>query len=55
MFAEDECRGEGSSTLERALWERRMNKDEVRRLTSMSYIDEEGWIKNQAFNMLSSY
>ena len=54
MFAEDGCRGQGANTSGRAYWEKKMSKDEVRRLTSMSYIDEEGWMKNQAFNMLSS-
>ncbi|PWA72887.1 pectin lyase-like superfamily protein [Artemisia annua] len=54
VFAEDGCRGEGANTSGRAYWEKKMSKDEVRRLTSMSYIDEEGWMKNQAFNMLSS-
>lgn len=52
MFAEDECRGGGSDTSRRAWWESRLSMNEIRRLTSMSYIDEEDWIKYQAFNML---
>ncbi|KVH90967.1 Pectinesterase, catalytic [Cynara cardunculus var. scolymus] len=54
MFAEDGCRGEGSDTSGRAGWVKRLSKEEVWKLTSMSYIDEEGWIKDQAFNMLPS-
>ncbi|KAJ0606199.1 putative pectinesterase [Helianthus annuus] len=53
VFAEDECRGDGSDTSRRVWWKSKLSKEEIRRLTSMSYIDEEGWIKNQAFNMLS--
>nr|XP_043624957.1 probable pectinesterase 29 [Erigeron canadensis] len=53
VFAEDECRGGGSNTSGRVGWERRLSKEEIGRLTSLSYIDEEGWIRNQAFNMLS--
>ncbi|KAD5508898.1 hypothetical protein E3N88_16601 [Mikania micrantha] len=52
VFAEDGCRGSGSDMSRRAWWETRLSKAEIRRLTTMSYIDEEGWIKNQAFNML---
>lgn len=54
VFAEYGCRGEGANISGRAPWVKKMSKDEVRRLTSMSYIDEEGWMKNQPFNMLSS-
>ncbi|GKC78845.1 probable pectinesterase 29 [Tanacetum coccineum] len=53
-FAEYACRGEGAKISGRTYWEKNMSKDEIRRLTSMSYIDEEGWMKNQPFNMLSS-
>ncbi|KAJ0816584.1 putative pectinesterase [Helianthus annuus] len=53
VFAEDECRGDGSDTWRRVWWKSKLSKEEIRRLTSKSYIDEEGWIKNQAFNMLS--
>ncbi|KAJ0721087.1 putative pectinesterase [Helianthus annuus] len=53
VFAEDECRGDGSDTSRRVWWKSKLSKEEIRRLTSKSYIDEEGWIKNQAFNMLS--
>ncbi|KAL8227339.1 hypothetical protein R6Q57_017171 [Mikania cordata] len=53
VFAEDGCRGSGSDMSRRAWWETRLSKAEIRRLTTMSYIDEEGWIKNQAFNMLA--
>ncbi|XP_076896862.1 putative pectinesterase 29 [Bidens hawaiensis] len=52
VFAEDECRGEGSGTSQRVYWESKLSKEEIRRLTSMSYIDDEGWMKKQAFNML---
>ncbi|KAJ9561305.1 hypothetical protein OSB04_006465 [Centaurea solstitialis] len=54
VFAEDSCRGGGSGTSGRAGWERQLSKEEVWRLTSISYIDEEGWIRDQAFNMLPS-
>ncbi|KAJ0721088.1 putative pectinesterase [Helianthus annuus] len=45
--------GDGSDTSGIVWWKSKLSKEEVRRLTSMSYIDEEGWIKNQAFNTLS--
>ncbi|KAM0013654.1 putative pectinesterase [Helianthus debilis subsp. tardiflorus] len=45
--------GDGSDTSRRVWWKSKLSKEEIQRLTSMSYIDEEGWVKNQAFNMLS--
>lgn len=54
MFAEEECRGGGADMSGRAGWERRLSKEEVSRFTSLSYIDQEGWIRNLAFNMLTS-
>lgn len=51
-FSEEECRGGGADVSGRAGWERRLSKEEVQRLTSLSYIDQEGWIRSQAFNML---
>ncbi|KAL7596973.1 probable pectinesterase 29 [Lactuca sativa] len=54
VFAEEECRGGGADMSGRAGWERRLSKEEVSRFTSLSYIDQEGWIRNLAFNMLTS-
>ncbi|KAK9072471.1 hypothetical protein SSX86_008905 [Deinandra increscens subsp. villosa] len=38
VFAEEGCRGGGSSLSGRAWWETRLSKEEIRRLTSMSYV-----------------
>ncbi|CAI9776967.1 unnamed protein product [Fraxinus pennsylvanica] len=51
-FAEYKCRGVGANTAGRVKWANKLNVDELTRLTSMSFIDEEGWMSRQVFNMM---
>ncbi|CAA2934127.1 probable pectinesterase 29 [Olea europaea var. sylvestris] len=51
-FAEYKCRGPGANTAGRVKWANKLNVDELIRLTSTSFIDEEGWMSRQVFNMM---
>ncbi|KAL2530925.1 putative pectinesterase 29 [Forsythia ovata] len=51
-FAEYKCRGVGANTAGRVKWANRLNVDELTQLTSMSFIDDEGWMSKQVFNMM---
>ncbi|KAK9289185.1 hypothetical protein L1049_017659 [Liquidambar formosana] len=50
-FAEHDCNGLGSKTLHRVGWESKLSWATVKQLTSMTFIDAEGWIRNQPFQM----
>lgn len=53
-FAEHECYGKGSNTSNRVKWEARLDRKTLTWLTSIGYIDDEGWISRQPFNMLTT-
>ncbi|XP_058203853.1 probable pectinesterase 29 [Rhododendron vialii] len=53
-FAEHECHGMGSNTSNRVKWEARLDRKTLTWLTSIGYIDDEGWISRQPFNMLTT-
>ncbi|KAH7858234.1 hypothetical protein Vadar_021580 [Vaccinium darrowii] len=53
-FAEYGCHGSGSSTSNRVKWEAQLDQKTLTWLTSISYIDTEGWISRQPFNMLTT-
>lgn len=46
-FAEYGNHGPGSDTSRRVNWEKKLNVDMVNKLTSLSYIDNDGWLQNQ--------
>lgn len=48
-FAEDSCFGSGSSTSRRVSWEKKLSEESVKQLTSLSFIDNDGWLENQPF------
>ncbi|PON92506.1 Pectinesterase, Tyr active site [Trema orientale] len=48
-FAEDSCYGPGSDTSQRVGWEKKLSKDAVEQLISLSYIDKEQWLEHQPF------
>lgn len=49
-FVEEQCRGLGSDKSSRVKWEKTLGQGELKYLTSISYIDNEGWL-----NKLPSY
>ncbi|XP_057467492.1 probable pectinesterase 29 [Actinidia eriantha] len=51
-FAEHECYGVGSNTSMRVKWEAKLSQNMLSWLTSITFIDNEGWIRRQPFNML---
>ncbi|XP_022852851.1 probable pectinesterase 29 [Olea europaea var. sylvestris] len=51
-FAEYKCRGAGANIAGRVKWANNLSANELTRFTSMSYIDEEGWMSRQVFNMM---
>ncbi|KAL2507096.1 putative pectinesterase 29 [Forsythia ovata] len=51
-FGEYYCRGPGSNTAGRVKWANRLSDDLLNQLTSMSFIDDQGWMSKQVFNML---
>ncbi|XP_017221815.1 probable pectinesterase 29 [Daucus carota subsp. sativus] len=52
-FVEDLCHGPGSDNRNRIKWENQLNQEQLQQLTSISFIDNEGWIGRQPFNMLA--
>lgn len=50
MFAEHGCYGEGADTSQRVSWERKLSPEMVDDLTSISYVDDSGWIASQPFH-----
>ncbi|KAL2491770.1 putative pectinesterase 29 [Abeliophyllum distichum] len=51
-FAEHQCHGSGSDMSNRVKWKTTLSSQELQTFTSMSYIDNEGWIGNLPLNML---
>ncbi|KAJ4976169.1 hypothetical protein NE237_001275 [Protea cynaroides] len=50
VYAEALCYGSGSNTSERVSWEKKLSGSQVRDLTQLSFIDQEGWIEKQPRN-----
>ncbi|KAF7807344.1 putative pectinesterase 29 [Senna tora] len=48
-FAEYGCYGDGSDTSERVKWTKKLDVATVEQMTSMSFIDSEGWLQTQIF------
>ncbi|KAJ7950625.1 Pectinesterase [Quillaja saponaria] len=48
-FAEYGCFGPGADTSNRVKWEKNLDLKTIEELTSMSFIDSEGWLQNQPF------
>ncbi|XP_058084041.1 probable pectinesterase 29 [Magnolia sinica] len=46
-YAEYGCNGAGSNTAHRVRWVKKLSESEVTQLSSLSFIDSEGWIKQQ--------
>lgn len=47
-FAEYGCYGPGSDTTHRVKWEKKLSFDTMEQLTSMGFIDSDGWVQNQS-------
>ncbi|KAH6768376.1 Pectin lyase-like superfamily protein [Perilla frutescens var. frutescens] len=52
-FAEHGCRGKGSDSSRRVKWANKLSERKLEELRSISFIDNEGWMKKLAFNILS--
>ncbi|XP_059654412.1 probable pectinesterase 29 [Cornus florida] len=53
MFAEHGSKGLGSNNTGRVAWEMKLDQKTLSTLTSMKFIDNEGWMSAQPFNMLA--
>ncbi|CAN4107157.1 unnamed protein product [Withania somnifera] len=51
-FSEENCKGIGSNTSQRVRWAAKLSQQELQHLTSLSFIDNEGWIMKQPVNVL---
>ena len=51
MMAEYNCRGPGANTSGRVKWEPKLQVMEANRLTDISFIDDQGWVK-KAFKIM---
>ncbi|CAI9106204.1 OLC1v1005304C1 [Oldenlandia corymbosa var. corymbosa] len=51
-FAEHECRGPGANKTGRVKWEHNLSGGMLKKFLDLKYIDSEGWIDSQPFNML---
>ncbi|KAK3040058.1 hypothetical protein RJ639_029394 [Escallonia herrerae] len=51
-FAEHDCSGPGSDTSKRVEWVKKLSDEELQSLTSISYIDSEGWLSSLPLNVL---
>lgn len=51
-FSEENCKGIGSNTTKRVSWITKLSKQELQKLTSLSFIDNDGWIKKQPLKVL---
>ncbi|KAG0457870.1 hypothetical protein HPP92_023027 [Vanilla planifolia] len=47
QYGEAGCNGAGANTAGRVPWERKLNSKYLRRITSISFIDNEGWLNDQ--------
>ncbi|KAK3017703.1 hypothetical protein RJ639_003296 [Escallonia herrerae] len=54
IFAEDGCYGLGSDTSKRVPWLKKLSEETVRSLTSVAFIDNEGWLSSQPLKTLAS-
>ncbi|XP_057783635.1 probable pectinesterase 29 isoform X2 [Salvia miltiorrhiza] len=52
-FAEHKCRGRGSNTSRRVKWANKLSDAELRHFTSISFIDNQGWLRNLPFNVFA--
>ncbi|XP_059630819.1 probable pectinesterase 29 [Cornus florida] len=53
FYAEYGCKGLGSNNSSRVEWEEKLDQKTLSLFTSMEFIDNEGWMSAQAFNMLA--
>lgn len=53
-FGEYNCRGKGSNTAKRVKWANKLSGIKLKQLTSISFIDSEGWMRKLAFNILGA-
>ncbi|XP_051127808.1 probable pectinesterase 29 [Andrographis paniculata] len=44
-FAEEECYGLGSNKRNRVRWEKTLSRDQLRSLTSITFVDSDGWMQ----------
>nr|XP_025886781.1 probable pectinesterase 29 [Solanum lycopersicum] len=51
-FSEEKCNGIGSNTTQRVPWLTKLSQQELQQLTSISFIDNEGWIMKQPLKVL---
>ncbi|KAL3507339.1 hypothetical protein ACH5RR_032721 [Cinchona calisaya] len=51
-FSEHDCHGIGANTSGRVGWEYKLSGQMVKKLTNLTFIDSDGWLSNQAFNMV---
>ncbi|KAK4372792.1 hypothetical protein RND71_008176 [Anisodus tanguticus] len=51
-FSEEDNKGIGSNTTERVSWKAKLSQQELQQLTSISFIDNEGWIMKQPVKVL---
>ncbi|KAK4717095.1 hypothetical protein R3W88_015433 [Solanum pinnatisectum] len=51
-FSEEKCNGIGSNTTQRVPWATKLSQQELQQLTSLSFIDNEGWIMKQPLKVL---
>ncbi|XP_055822139.1 probable pectinesterase 29 [Solanum dulcamara] len=51
-FAEGSCKGIGSSISKRVSWVAKLSQQELQQLTSISFIDNEGWMTKQPLKVL---
>ncbi|MCD7454890.1 hypothetical protein HAX54_026421 [Datura stramonium] len=51
-FSEEDCKGIGSNTTQRVPWKAKLSQKELQHLTSLSFIDNEGWIMKQPLKVL---
>ncbi|KAM3199486.1 putative pectinesterase 29 [Capsicum annuum] len=49
-FVEENCKGMGSNNSKRVPWKAKLSQQELQQLTSLSFIDDEGWITKQPLN-----
>nr|XP_027118291.1 probable pectinesterase 29 [Coffea arabica] len=52
-FAEHDCHGIGANTSGRVGWEHKLSDEMVKKLTDLTFIDNDGWIIQQPFSMVN--
>lgn len=53
-FAEVKCRGSGANASKRVKWANKLSEKELKELTSIYFIDGEGWLRNLPFNIFAA-